>query len=140
MSLGLLLPTTCVLGLARWLTPDPSGVGTHIQLGLEPCGIMSWLNFPCPMCGMTTTFSLMAHFRPIDAFVNQPFGVVLFIGTVIVFVIAAQEIVFPRKRWQRMWQWAMGREVYVVSGLLVGMLSAWVYKVAIMGDFFSWPA
>ena len=137
MSLGLLLPSGVVLGLARWLTPDPSGVGTHIQLGLEPCAIMSWLNFPCPMCGMTTTFSLMAHFRPIDAFVNQPFGVVLFIATVIVFAIAAQEIAFPRKRWQRLWQLTFGREMYVVSGLLVGMLSAWVYKIAIMGDFLS---
>jgi multisubunit Na+/H+ antiporter MnhB subunit len=89
---------------------------------------------------MTTTFSLMAHFRPVDAFLNQPFGVVLFIATVIVFAIAAQEIAFPQKRWQRLWRWVLGREMYVVAGILVAMLAAWVYKVAIMGDFLSWPA
>lgn len=38
--------------------------------------------YPCPMCGMTTTFALMEHLRPLDAALKLPFGVVLFSLTV----------------------------------------------------------
>jgi hypothetical protein len=138
--LAVFLSGAIVLGLARWLTPDPAGVGTHIQLGLQPCAFMQWLQFPCPMCGMTTTFSLMAHFRPIDALINQPFGVVLFIMTASAVAIALGEIVDPKKRWIRMWEWSYGKEVSLVTGFLVGMLAAWAYKIVSMGHFFTSPA
>ena len=34
IGLILLIPSAAVLTVARWLTPDPSGVGTHQQLGM----------------------------------------------------------------------------------------------------------
>jgi len=72
------LPTLTVLAIARHLQPDPAGVGTHTQLGLGRCPVLALTGYPCPMCGMTTTFALMADLRPVDAALNQPFGVVLF--------------------------------------------------------------
>jgi len=56
----------CVLGiglfgllvLARTLSPDPQGMGTHQQLGLPPCGFKLVLGIPCPSCGMTTSWAL----------------------------------------------------------------------------------
>ena len=96
---------------------------------------MTWLNLPCPMCGMTTTFSLMAHFRPVDAWINQPFGVVLFIATASVAAIAAMEILNPRKRWVRVIAWTHGREAQIAATLLAGMLFAWVYKIIAIRDF-----
>lgn len=48
-----------LLMLAAWLTPSPSGIGTHQQLGLPPCTILFWFDIPCPSCGGTTAF---AHF------------------------------------------------------------------------------
>jgi hypothetical protein len=44
-------------GLASSLTPSKNGRGTHQQLGLPPCSILSLTNTPCPTCGMTTSFS-----------------------------------------------------------------------------------
>ena len=139
MALALLVPTGVVLALAAWLTPDPAGVGTHIQLGLEPCIMMTWLNLPCPMCGMTTTFSLMAHFRPIDAFLNQPYGVVRFGMTFATVVIALQEIVRPSKRWTAILNRMNGREQWYIAGLLLMMLVAWAYKIALLRHFLSDP-
>lgn len=39
----------------------PRSHGTHRQLGLPSCHILSTLGFPCPSCGMTTSISLLAH-------------------------------------------------------------------------------
>lgn len=41
-------------GLARKL-------GTHRQLGLPECNFKTLTEFPCPSCGMTTSFSLIMH-------------------------------------------------------------------------------
>jgi hypothetical protein len=46
-----------LLMLAVWLTPSPSGFGTHQQLGLPPCTFLYWFDIPCPSCGGTTAFS-----------------------------------------------------------------------------------
>lgn len=54
---GLLL--VAGFGLSAWLSPDPSGHGTHQQLGLAPCSFLLLTGRPCPSCGGTTAF---AHF------------------------------------------------------------------------------
>jgi hypothetical protein len=57
---------TAVLGTAAWLNPY-QGDGTamtmraHTQLGLPPCSMESLMGKPCPACGMTTSFALLAH-------------------------------------------------------------------------------
>jgi hypothetical protein len=50
----LAVPTSVVLGLAAWLEPAAGGVGTHKQLGLNGCAVLTATGWPCPMCGMTT--------------------------------------------------------------------------------------
>jgi hypothetical protein len=97
--------------------------------------MMSWLTLPCPMCGMTTTFSLMAHLRPIDAFLNQPFGVVLFGMTFGTVVIALMEIVRPKKRWMAIINRMNGREQWYIAGFLLMMLAAWTYKIGLVRHF-----
>jgi hypothetical protein len=52
-SLGLI----AVLLTAAWLKPDPSGRGTHQQLGLPPCTFAYLFGQPCPTCGMTTSWA-----------------------------------------------------------------------------------
>ena len=74
--------TGTILGVAMWLTPSPTGHGTHLQLGLGQCTFLAMTGYPCPMCGMTTTFTLLAHIHPITAMFTQPFGLVLFSMTV----------------------------------------------------------
>jgi hypothetical protein len=127
--------TASILGLAGWLEPHPEGVGTHTALGLSPCIILTLLGLPCPMCGMTTTFALMADLRPIAAFLTQPFGVVLFLITVVIAITSALEMFMPRERWALMFKWLNGREVAFVGLLFLGMAAGWAYKVSIMSNF-----
>jgi hypothetical protein len=51
------LGLVALLAVARWLSPDPSGLGTHRQLGLPPCTIVELFGRPCPSCGMTTAWA-----------------------------------------------------------------------------------
>ncbi|MGC8762139.1 MAG: DUF2752 domain-containing protein [Acidobacteriota bacterium] len=67
-----------VLALARWLTPDPSGVGTHTALHLPPCTFYTVFHKPCPSCGMTTAFAWLLHGHPLKALATQPAGVAVF--------------------------------------------------------------
>jgi hypothetical protein len=53
--LGLLLAGLLII--ARCLVPDPSGLGTHEQLGLKPCWTLRLWQTRCPSCGMTTAWS-----------------------------------------------------------------------------------
>jgi hypothetical protein len=67
-----------VLGIARALTPDPSGVGTHLQLGLPRCGFLALTGLPCPACGLTTAFAHMARGELAQAASAHALGVLLF--------------------------------------------------------------
>ncbi len=126
------LPTSTVLGIAMWLTPSERGFGTHTQLGLGECVMMQLTDWPCPMCGMTTTFTLMAHLRPVDAFFNQPFGVVLFTLTVVGAVVGLFDLVTGRGLFTKVLGWVGRREQVIALGLLVGMFGGWLYKSVIM--------
>ena len=129
---ALALPAGAVLGLARWVEPDPRGYGTHTRLGLGECAMLHFTGYPCPMCGMTTTFSLLAHLRPVDALLNQPFGPVLFSGTVAAAVIGTIDLVFAPGLWRRalgvLDRWERG----IASLLLAGLLGGWVYKTLLL--------
>ena len=67
-----------VLVIARMLTPDPSGFGTHTQLGLPPCGFRLLTSLPCPACGLTTSFAHMARGQITSALHANALGVPLF--------------------------------------------------------------
>lgn len=67
-----------VITLATQLTPDPSGHGTHQQLGLPPCGFIYITGYPCPGCGLTTAFSHMVRLDFVGAARSNPFGILLF--------------------------------------------------------------
>jgi len=66
--------------VAAWLDPDPSGLGTHTQLHLPPCGLWETFHKPCPSCGMTTSWALLMHARPLQALRAQPAGVAVFLA------------------------------------------------------------
>jgi hypothetical protein len=68
-----------VVVIARTLRPDPSGLGTHLQLGLPPCAFLAWTGLPCPSCGLTTAFAYMARLQVPHAVQANPVGVPLFL-------------------------------------------------------------
>lgn len=61
LAFVLLAAVLALLVLPRVLVPAAEGLGTHRQLGLPPCGLQQHLGIPCPGCGGTTAFALMAR-------------------------------------------------------------------------------
>ncbi|MCA9616350.1 MAG: DUF2752 domain-containing protein [Sandaracinus sp.] len=72
---------TAVVATAASLSPSPLGHGTHTQLGLPPCGFLSFTGVPCPGCGLTTSFAHMVRFEVVGAARANAFGVPLFLVT-----------------------------------------------------------
>lgn len=71
-----------VLSLSFYLRPEAAGVGTHTQLGLPPCGVYELFGKPCPSCGMTTAFALLARGLISEAVKVQPAGAAVFAAAV----------------------------------------------------------
>jgi hypothetical protein len=68
-----------VLVVAGSIEPDPSGYGTHTQLGLPPCGFLALTGFPCPGCGLTTAFAYGVRGQWWLAGASNPIGLILFL-------------------------------------------------------------
>lgn len=134
MGVVLAVPTSTVLGVAAWLSPAAEGVGTHMQLGLSGCSVLTATGWPCPMCGMTTTFAHMAHLSPIEALRTQPFGVALFLATLSLASVGWADLLLGGGRWRRLWAWALAREVPLAVLTLLGMAVGWAYKVMIIKE------
>ena len=131
LGLGLAAPSLVVLTIAHHLTPSPTGYGTHLQLGLGPCLFLQVTGWPCPMCGMTTTFAWMAHGHPLDALRTQPFGVVLFTATFAAAAIGLHDSLTGRSAARAVLQRAARYETRVAAMLLIGMALGWVYKASL---------
>lgn len=77
-----------VLIVAANLSPSPTGMGTHLQLGLPPCSLLERSGVPCPSCGMTTAFSLAVRLQLAQSFRTQPAGAILAVSAALFFWIA----------------------------------------------------
>jgi len=66
-----------VLGVAMTLTPSPTGVGTHTQLGLPPDPILHATDVPMPGCGMTTSFAWFVRGKLLASIFIEPMGALL---------------------------------------------------------------
>ncbi|MDX2033662.1 MAG: DUF2752 domain-containing protein [Blastocatellia bacterium] len=129
LTLGL---SASVLFVARSLEPSSRGVGTHEQMGLPPCPFLHFTGFPCPSCGLTTSFAHAAHLDFYQALVTQPVGLLTFLLTVasipfLLFLLAR------RVRWEDLiHSRAADRMIRVMIALYA---LGWLYKIIIM----KWP-
>lgn len=116
-----------LLGIAAWLQPSPTGVGTHTQLfPLQSCAWIEYANMPCPTCGMTTAFAHAADGHFIKSFLTQPMGCVLAIATAMAFWVSLYITFTGSPIWrvfQRMWRPSV---VWIMAILI---LAAWGYKI-----------
>jgi hypothetical protein len=129
----LLVVATAVVVTAALLTPNPAGHGTHTQLGLPPCGFIVLTGYPCPGCGLTTCFSAMAHFDPIAAAAANPFGVMLFLVTLVSIPISAISLVrgyavIPMLDRLRADKWALLLAICSVSVWAVRMVTLLIHR------------
>jgi hypothetical protein len=66
-SIEALVICGALIALSFVLRPDPRGFGTHQQLLMPPCFFRLVTHLPCPFCGMTTGYALMARGRAGEA-------------------------------------------------------------------------
>lgn len=120
-----------LLGIGHSLTPDPSGVNTHLQLHLEQCSMLKFTGYPCPTCGCTTAVTYFAHFQPINSFLTQPFGFTVgalaFITVILCSIGAITGRWFGPSAFHLNWYWRR----YLYSGLAI-VLAGWAYKALII--------
>jgi hypothetical protein len=115
-----------ILGIAAWVTPSPTGLGTHRALNLPPCGWIAIGDLPCPTCGMTTAFAHAADGNFLASFQAQPLGFVLAIAVAITLLVCIQvAITGSRLGWifTRLWGKRMGWAIALT------VVAAWGYKV-----------
>ena len=117
-----------VLITAAALTPAPEGHGTHTQLGLPPCGFLVYTGYPCPGCGLTTSFAHMIRLEVFGAFHANPFGILLFLSTAAMVPIALYGIV---KRMPVIDTLDRLHAEKIAIGLSIVSIVVWVVKVGI---------
>jgi len=104
------------------LAPDPSGRGAHRQLGLPPCMLEYLTGIPCPLCGMTTSFTLMARGRILQALDVQPAGALAFSALIV--AIAALLLAAAAGRGLNEWAWRRFLSVSSILALII-IIAAW---------------
>jgi hypothetical protein len=127
---GLLAP----LVVAARLAPDARGFGTHQQLGLPTCSWPVVLGIPCPSCGMTTAFALMARADFGQAFRAQPLGALLALAAACGCIVAAGAAVSGFQL-QRLFDPLVNR--WGAAALVVVAALSWLWKVAVMREWFA---
>ncbi len=126
---AILLACLSLLGTAAYLKPNPRGFGTHQQLwGQGPCGMLILTGLPCPTCGMTTAFAYTVRGQWLRAFWAQPAGFIFALGTAALAVICVRTLVHGR--WPR-WNFARLNPHYLFLAILVLLLGAWAFKIAV---------
>jgi len=126
VAVVVMLACAGVLVIAWGLTPDPSGVETHRQLGLPPCAWKVMWGFPCMTCGMTTAFTHAAHGQLLDSLRTQPMGFLLAVLTSVICSTAAHTAFTGSRALDAATRLAQPR-VLVGAGVL--LLAAWGYKI-----------
>jgi hypothetical protein len=116
-----------VLVVARVLSPDPSGFGTHTQLGLPACFFLQLTSLPCPACGLTTSFAHMARLQITSALHANVLGLPLFVITALavpysVYACARALPILPTLELLRVSR--------VAAIICVAALIAWIARVA----------
>lgn len=113
-----------ILAVAAWLTPDPSGSGTHEQLGLPACRSIQYTRWPCPTCGLTTATSATVHGQLGLAWRSQPFGIVFALALVLWGVAGIVQVCTGRSVLRR-----LGRARWWIVAVAVGLLAGWGLRV-----------
>ncbi len=124
---GLVVVLTAGVLVAAWLLhPRPSGYGTHEQILVIPC-LFRWLTgLPCPACGLTTSFALMARGQVLAALRAHVLGPGLYAGT---WVLAANAMIALVKGRRPVPRWLSG-----ASGarwMLIVLAVGWSANLAI---------
>ncbi|NUN49556.1 MAG: DUF2752 domain-containing protein [Candidatus Brocadiae bacterium] len=124
-NLAIIALCTAAVSAAAWMRPSESGLGTHEQLGLPACHFYKWTGYPCFSCGMTTSWTWMAHGNPLRAFLAQPMGALLFLTAIVAALWSAWCLWAGGTVERRM----AGRGRLLIALFWTGMLGGWAWKI-----------
>ncbi len=119
-----------VLGvlLVAWSLTPAERLGTHRQLGLPPCGMVTMTGLPCPTCGMTTAYALVVRGRLLAAVRAQPMGAILALATVGAALVSLLTVVlgrYPAINWYRV------NPVHLVWWTVLAFILGWGATIAL---------
>lgn len=120
-----------VLTTARMLTPSLEGRGTHVALGLSPCGFLAYTGLPCPTCGLTTAFAHLAHGSLRASLHAHPLGLPLFALTLLLVPAALHHAIRARSPVVEIGRLQVDR---VALGLAVALLVSWVLRLIALAN------
>ncbi len=118
-----------LLVVAAQLDPDPTGVNTHTQMGIAPCGFLQRTGMPCATCGMTTSFALAADGDLIGSFITQPAGAIFALLTAIVAIVSGYAAIAGLSLWPLA---VMCWRPATIIALGAVVIAAWGYKIITM--------
>ena len=141
MLVGIALGLTVLFAVAAYLNPyrtDGSArhMETHMQLGLPECTFKRVTGYPCPSCGMTTSFALTIRGDLLHGLEANSVGVVLALT-----LLAAVPWCFASAFYRRtLFVRSVERTMLVlVIGLLTLMMLRWAVVVFMMWRFGTAP-
>jgi len=126
VALCVLSGSLTLLTIATRVTPDASGVGTHLQLGRPECSMLALTGYPCPTCGMTTAFAHTVRGQWLRAIRAQPMGWLLAMGTFFVTGPALVSLIFGGVWVVNWYRVSLAR---LVCGFVLLSAAAWAYKI-----------
>lgn len=116
-----------------WLTPSPTGIGTHRVMGLPPCTWVAWGDIPCPTCGMTTSFAHAVRGDLGSSFRAQPLGFLLALATAMTMLVSLHVVITGSrlgwaftKLWSRRTAWTLSIIVVAAWGFKVLSYKGWL--------------
>jgi hypothetical protein len=118
-----------ITSISFTLTPSSTGVGTHRQLGLPPCGFLTVTGHPCPSCGLTTSFAYLVRGQILNSLKAQPFGTIFYAAMILVAIVSGFSI------WNRIPVSRIISSDYFERSqyaLLIFFFLGWAYKIYVM--------
>lgn len=126
IALGISLGCLAVLITATRLTPSPTGMGTHLSLGLHRCAFLDRTGLPCPSCGMTTSFAWFVRGNVLASLYVQPMGALLAFAAAIT-VWAGAYVAIAGRPIYRLLRFLPGR--YGFLCVMAFAILAWGWKI-----------
>jgi hypothetical protein len=118
LGLGAVFVTACCLNPYNE-DGTPRRMETHRQLNLPPCSFKVATGFPCPSCGMTTSFALLMHGDPINSLRANAVGTLLAVFGLVVLPWSVASAVLHRPLFLRSLERAFTVVILTFLGLMI---------------------
>lgn len=128
LAAGVAAGCLAVLIVASQLQPSTTGMGTHTDIGLQPCQFLSVTDIPCMGCGMTTSFTHFAHGNLPASLWVQPAGTFLAVLCAVA-VWAAGYIAVTGRAAHRVLRFIPGLTLIWIGAAVI--ILGWVWKIYI---------